>query len=146
MATSRRNSMRDRLIVLLHRAGLAVGPTQLLTVVGRISGRPHTTPIAPVTVDGVPYIVQAYPDANWVKNARAAGHGVLTRGLHRCRVELIEVPKDQRGPILREFPLQNPRGARAFVRNGLVRSASPDSFAAAAPRCTIFRATPRTAH
>jgi deazaflavin-dependent oxidoreductase (nitroreductase family) len=133
---------RNRLIILLHHIGLPVGPTQLLTVAGRISGRPQTTPVAPVVVDGVPYVVQAYPNSDWVKNARAAGHGVLTRGRRRRPVELIEVPKDQRGAILREFPLQNPRGSRAFIRNGLIRSATPDAFASAAPLCPLFRVAP----
>ena len=67
-----RQRLRNRLIILLHRIGLPVGPTQLLTVAGRITGRLRTTPVAPVIVDGVPYIVQAYPGSDWVKNARAA--------------------------------------------------------------------------
>ncbi|TCN35591.1 uncharacterized protein DUF385 [Kribbella orskensis] len=79
-----RQRLRNRLIILLHRIGLPVGPTQLLTVAGRTTGRLRTTPVAPVIVDGVPYIVQAYPGSDWVKNARAAGSGVLTRG-RRCR-------------------------------------------------------------
>jgi hypothetical protein len=90
--------------------------------------------------------VQAYPNSDWVKNARAAGYGVLTRGRRRRPVELIEVAKDQRARILREFPRQNPRGSRAFIRNGLVRSASPDSLATAAPLCPIFRVTARVSH
>jgi deazaflavin-dependent oxidoreductase (nitroreductase family) len=114
----------------------------LLTVPGRKSGLPRTTPVAPVVVDGIRYILQAYPNSDWVKNARAAGHGVLTRGRREQAVDLVEIPEAQRGPILREFPRQNPKGVGAFVRNGLVESDSPASFAAAAARCPLFRATP----
>lgn len=144
-ASSRRHQARNRIFVFLHRVGVPVGPLHLLTVVGRRSGLPRTTPVAPVVVDGVRYIVQAYPNSDWVKNARAAGRGELARGRRRQEVDLVEVPEGQRGRILREFPGQNRRGARAFVRNGLVDSASPESFAAAAARCPVFRATPRVA-
>lgn len=142
-ANSLRHKVRNRLVILLHRAGLPVGPMQLLTVTGRRSGLPRTTPVAPVVVDGTRYIVQAYPNSDWVRNARAAGHGTLARGRRQQEVDLVEVPEEQRGRILREFPGQNPRGVGAFVRNGLVDSPSPESFAAAAPRCPVFRATPR---
>lgn len=138
-----RHRVRNRIVVLLHRAGLPTGPVQLLTVPGRSSGLPRTTPVAPLVVDGTHYIVEAYPHSDWVRNARAAGHGVLTRGRRRRAVDLVELPEAQRGAILREFPRQNRRGAAAFVRNGLVASDSPESFAAAAPRCPVFRATPR---
>jgi deazaflavin-dependent oxidoreductase (nitroreductase family) len=116
---------------------------QLLTVPGRTSGQPRVTPVAPVLIDGTRYLVQAYPDSDWVKNARAAGHGTLTRGRRVQAVDLVEVPEAERGPILGEFPGQNPRGAGAFVRNGIVESESPESFAAAASRCPLFRVTPR---
>ena len=141
---SARQRARNRAVILLHRVGLTVGPMHLLTVPGRTTGLPRTTPLAPVVIDGVQYIVQAYPQSDWVKNARAAGHGVLTRGRHRQAVDLVEVPEAQRGPILREFPRQNRRGVGAFIRNGLVTSDTPDSFASAAPRCPVFRAPART--
>ncbi|MFU8850850.1 nitroreductase family deazaflavin-dependent oxidoreductase [Micromonospora sp. SL1-18] len=144
-ANSLKHKARNRVVIFLHRAGLPVGPMQLLTVTGRKSGLPRTTPVAPVVVDGARYLVQAYPNSDWVKNARMAGHGVLARGRRRQEVDLVEVPEGDRARILREFPGQNPRGVGAFVRNGLVGTPSPDGFAAAAHRCPVFQATPRTA-
>ncbi|WP_084369660.1 nitroreductase family deazaflavin-dependent oxidoreductase [Microbispora sp. ATCC PTA-5024] len=143
---SRSHRVRNRIFVFLHRVGLPIGPIHLLTVPGRTSGLPRTTPVAPVVVDGVHYVLQAYPNSDWAKNARAAGQGVLTRGRRSQAVDLAEVPEARRADILREFPRQNPLGVRAFVQNGLVDSPSPESFAAAAPRCTLFSATPRDAH
>ncbi|MQY31358.1 nitroreductase family deazaflavin-dependent oxidoreductase [Nocardia aurantia] len=140
---SPRHRIRNRIVILLHRLGLPSGPMYLLTVPGRATGRPRTTPVAPVLVDGTRYLVQAYPNADWVKNVRAAGHGILTRGRHAQPVNLVELPEPERAPILRAFPAQNPRGAGAFVRNGLVESESPEDFAAAAARCPLFRVTPR---
>ncbi|PSR67487.1 deazaflavin-dependent nitroreductase [Nocardia sp. MDA0666] len=134
--------MRNRIVVFAHRVGLPFGPIHLLTVAGRSTGNPRTTPVAPIQLDGVQYLVQAYPGAEWIKNARAAGRGVLTRGRKSRTVDLIELPERHRGPVLRAFPVQNPRGAQAFVRNGLVDSGSPDSFADAANRCAVFRVDP----
>lgn len=69
---------------------------------------------------------------------------MLTRGRRAQRVDLVELPVAERGRILREFPGQVPRGVDAFVRNGLVESASPEHFEAAADRCPVFRAVPST--
>ncbi|MFE3824898.1 nitroreductase family deazaflavin-dependent oxidoreductase [Streptomyces sp. NPDC059092] len=138
-----RQRARNRIIILLQRMGLSFGPMHLLTVQGRRSGLPRTTPVAPVVVDGTCYILQAYPESDWVKNARAAGHGVLVRGRRARQVELVELPEEERGRVLREFPVQNPRGVGAFVRNGLVDSGSPEHFEAAAARCPVFRVVPR---
>jgi deazaflavin-dependent oxidoreductase (nitroreductase family) len=124
----------------MHRAGLRPGPMRLLTVPGRKTGRPHTNPVAPVTLDSTFYLLEAFPGADWVKNARAAGHGTLTRGRTTQRVRLTEVPEAERPAILREFPRQNRPGVRVFVKNGMVTSGDPESFAAAAPRCHVFRA------
>ncbi|MFG3520758.1 nitroreductase/quinone reductase family protein [Nocardia nova] len=135
-------NVRNRIVVTAHRIGLPFGPIHLLTVAGRSTGIPRTTPVAPIQLDGDRYLVQAYPNAEWVENARAAGRGVLARGRKSRIVNLIEVPEPQRQPVLRAFPVQNPRGAQAFVRNGLVESGSPDSFADAAGRCAVFRIEP----
>ncbi|MEU1463078.1 nitroreductase family deazaflavin-dependent oxidoreductase [Streptomyces sp. NPDC005727] len=139
-----RHRARNKVVILFHRLGLPFGPMHLLTVPGRRSGLPRTSPVAPVVVDGTRYIAQAYPRSDWVRNARAAGHGVLTRGRHSQEVDLVELPEEERGRVLREFPGQVPRGVAAFVRNGLVESGSPEHFAAAAARCPVFRVVPRT--
>ncbi|NUS13156.1 MAG: nitroreductase family deazaflavin-dependent oxidoreductase [Streptomyces sp.] len=142
-AISSKQKVRNRVVVFFHRIGLPFGPMQLLTVPGRKTGIPRTNPVAPVTIDGVTYICQAYPHADWVKNARAAGHGTLTRGRRTRAVELVEVPEAERGAVLREFPAQNPRGVGAFVRNGLVAAPTAEAFAAAGPAVPMFRATER---
>jgi deazaflavin-dependent oxidoreductase (nitroreductase family) len=112
----------------------------LLTVPGRRIARPHTTPVAPVTIDGTLYVLEAFPGADWVQNARAAGRGRLSRGRRTQQVRLSEVPVGDRAAILREFPRQNRPGVRVFVSNGVVASGDPDSFASAAPHCTVLRA------
>lgn len=127
------------LIIALQRLGLVIGTMRLLSVPGRRSGRLRTTPVSPMVLEGVTYICSVGSVA-WVRNARAAGWGILARGRRRERVSLVEVPVEQRPGILRHFPELVPHGVFVFVRLGLVETADPEGFAAAAGRLTVFRA------
>jgi hypothetical protein len=93
--------------------------------------------VSVLTLDGERYVCTGY-ETDWVKNARAAGWGILARGRRRERVALVELPVEERGRILREFPRQVPGGVRFFERL-LDLPNDPDAFAAAAPRCPVFR-------
>ena len=126
----------------LLRAGVPVGPMRVLTVPGRTSGQPRRTPITPVEVGGRRYLVQAFPQAGWVKNARAAGSGTLGRGRRQDRVRLVELSPDERAVILTELPRVAARAVGIYVRNGMVDAPTPEAFAAAAPRCAVFRIEP----
>jgi hypothetical protein len=54
---------------------------------------------------------------------------------------VVELPVEERGPILREFPRQIPHGV-AYFEKLLNLSGDPEAFAAAAPRCPVFRFDP----
>jgi deazaflavin-dependent oxidoreductase (nitroreductase family) len=125
------------IMMALSLFGLAPEPIRILSVPGRRSGKRRSTPVSPFTVEGQRYIATA-GETQWVKNARAAGWGRLTHGRQTERVALIEVPAEQRPPILREVPRQVPQGVR-FYQEALGISGDPDSFAAAAPSCRVFR-------
>ncbi len=129
----------NKVIIWLQRRGVPIGTMHLLTVRGRKSGRPRTTPVSPLTVDGHRYIVGGYAQGDWVKNARAAGEAVLSRGKRQEHVSLVELPEEDRVPVLRAFPEEVPHGVSMFVKTGVVSDATPDGFAAAAPRVAVFR-------
>lgn len=131
----------NAVIALAHRMGLAM-PMSLLTVPGRKTGQPRSTPVSPYYVDGQRYVVGGYGGSDWVRNARAAGSGVLTRGRRKERVRLIDLPEAERGPILREFPAKMPHGVPMFGKVGIVENDSPEAFESAAPRCAVFRIEP----
>jgi hypothetical protein len=61
-------------VISLQRLGLAIGTMRLLSVPGRRSGELRTTPVSPLTMSGLRYVV-GLQDADWVKNARTAGWG-----------------------------------------------------------------------
>ncbi len=131
----------NRVIVALQRRGLVIGTMRLLSVPGRKSGQLRTTPVSPLTVDGKRYVVAGVEGADWVKNARAAGWGVLARGREEERVALVELPVEKRDAVLRQFPREVPHGVQFFKRLYGV-TGEPDEFAALAPRCPVFEVTP----
>ena len=130
----------NTLITGLQRLGIAFGPMQLLTVTGRRTGQPRTFPIAVLPLAGGRYIVQAFPNAAWVANARAADTVTLTRGRRSSTVRLVEVPVAERGPLLREVVQTQPASAaQRYVTNGLAAAPTPDAVAAAAESIAVFR-------
>lgn len=117
------------------------GPV-VLTVPGRTSGRPRSTPITPMVVDGERYVVGGFPKADWVKNLRAAGEATLTQGRTAQRVRVVEMAADEARPLLRQFPALVPTGVGFMKRSGLVTDGTPEEFEALAGRCAVFRFDP----
>src|SRR5919108_2371918 len=79
---SRWRRLANRVIRALLRVGLGPRHTYLLTVRGRRSGRPYSTPITLVEEAEQRWLVAPYGEVNWVRNARAAGRITLSRGRH----------------------------------------------------------------
>lgn len=66
------------MIDLVNPVVLRVGLFPALTVRGRRSGTPHTTPIGgPFEFEGARYLVSGRGDTAWARNLRAAGRGEL---------------------------------------------------------------------
>jgi deazaflavin-dependent oxidoreductase (nitroreductase family) len=122
-----------RLNTAMLRRGLRIGSQHLLTVPGRRTGEPRSTPVSVAEVEGARYIVAAFADAAWVKNVRAAGSATLARGGMSEAVRLEELPVEARGPVLRAFLAQVRGGGRYFGGQ------TPDQVVAAAERYPVFR-------
>ena len=132
----------NKVVLALGRIGLPAGPSQVLTVPGRKSGQPRSTPMTPFHHDGGLYTVAGYPGADWAANARAAGLGTLSRGRRARRVRIIELSADESRPILRAFAEKVPVGVGFAKRSGLVVDGTPDEFEALAGRLAVFRFEP----
>jgi hypothetical protein len=130
--------LANPVIVALQRRGVVIGTMRLLSVPGRKSGELRTTPVSPLTVDGERYIIAGLEEADWVKNARCAGWGILARGRKQERVDLVEMQPGERAPVLREFPRKVPRGV-PFFRQLYGIDGTPEEFGALASRCPVFR-------
>lgn len=77
----------------LLRVGRLLGPNALLTVRGRRSGQPRTTPVALVEAGGRRYVVGTFGDVNWVRNLRVAGEATLTVGRRAEHVRAVELDR-----------------------------------------------------
>ena len=135
----------NRVVIALQRRGLVLGTMRILAVPGRVTGELRATPVSPLEVHGQLYVVAGLDGADWVKNARAAGWGVLARGRREERVTMVELPPAERVPVLRAFPRLVPGGIPFFRRLYDLPddpAALPDAFAALAPRCPVFRLDP----
>jgi deazaflavin-dependent oxidoreductase (nitroreductase family) len=129
----------NRVMMAVQKLGVPVGPTQVLTVPGRKSGAPRSTPVTPFTLNGELYTVAGYPRADWARNARAAGTGTLSRGRKTRRVKIIELSADEARPVLRTYPAKVPVGAGLAKRSGLVEDGTPEEFEALAGTIPVFR-------
>ena len=130
------------LIIGLQRLGISFFSFHVLTVRGRRSGLMRSTVVSPFVVDGRPYVL-SFGQLEWVRNARAAGSGLLWRGRRQQKVVLTEVKPPDGTAIVGEFPRQIPGGVQIFVRLGLVEApGGPDQFRAAAEHLVLFRLDP----
>ncbi|WP_020579406.1 nitroreductase family deazaflavin-dependent oxidoreductase [Actinopolymorpha alba] len=129
----------NKLFIALQRGGFSLGGMRLLTVVGRRSGKPRTTPITLMTLEGGRYVVGGFPGADWVKNARAAGVGTLSSGRRKEHVRLVELPVEEARPVLSAFSREVPSGVSMMRDAGLVDKGTPEEFEALAGRCAVFR-------
>jgi deazaflavin-dependent oxidoreductase (nitroreductase family) len=134
----------NRLTMAMSRLGvnLSDDKTVVLTVPGRKTGAPRSTPVDPMTVDGKRYVVGGFPNADWVQNVRAAGEATLRRGRRQERVKMVELPADQAGPLLRIWPTEVPASVGLMKQAGLVSSGRPEEFEALAGICSVFRIDP----
>ena len=130
----------NKVIILMNRLGLTIENGAVLTVAGRRTGASRRVPVSVMRWEGQRYLLACYPDAEWPRNVRAAG-GAATLSVAR-RVESIrlsELDAAAAEPILRAWPARIPKGAKIMLDTGVVPDVTPESFAALAGRCAVFR-------
>jgi deazaflavin-dependent oxidoreductase (nitroreductase family) len=137
----------NKVLMAMLRVGLPVSRREapvVLTVSGRKSGKPRSTPITPMHVDGKRYVVNGYPGADWVSNVRAADAATLTDGRRSERVRMVELAPEEARPILLAFPAAVPTGVQLMKRAGVLTDGTPDECAGLAGRLPVFRIDPIT--
>ena len=120
----------------LARLGLTGPRTHLLTVPGRRTGRPWSTPVSIVEQDGERWLVAPYGSRNWVLNARAAGWVELRRGRRDERLVVVELAPEEAVPVLRRY-YELARVTRPFF--DVTLDSSEAEWLAEAPRHPVFR-------
>ena len=114
-------------------------PSSMVTLEtqGRRSGRTLTNVLVVARHDGQDYLVSMLGERSaWVRNARAAGGGATIRHGRPRRVRFVEVPVEERAPILKAY-LRRAIGGRPHFT--LSPDASVAEFASVAAGYPVFR-------
>jgi deazaflavin-dependent oxidoreductase (nitroreductase family) len=127
----------------LLAAGMPMGFNGLLTVRGRTSGLPRTTPVAIIDVSGRRWVWAPWGDVHWVRNLRAAGRATITVRRRKEDVSATELDPAQRlaffrdvmGPVARSIPF----GVR-FIR--IIDGVDLDDPVTAAEGSRVFELHP----
>ena len=127
----------NALIKLLTRLGLGSRHTYVLTVRGRKTGRPYSTPVTLIE-DGDGWLVAPDGEVAWVRNARAAGEVEIGRKGCSELLGLEEVAPEEGAPVLREYLAQVPIVRPYF---DVTPDSPPEDFQAEAARHPVFRLT-----
>jgi deazaflavin-dependent oxidoreductase (nitroreductase family) len=116
-------------------SGLGDYPMYLLTVRGRKSGQPRTVSIVIIERNGKRYLGAPFGAADWVRNLRAAGEAILTRGRRSETVNARELPPSEAALVLRE----EIKGGNPFARYfGVTAESSLEEFEGAAVSHPVF--------
>ena len=97
---------------LLLAAGVPMGPDVLLTVRGRKTGLPRTTPVAICENAGRRGIISPFGEVNWVRNLRAAGRATLTVGRRTEDVIAVELGPTEAADFIRDVLAPHARRSR----------------------------------
>jgi deazaflavin-dependent oxidoreductase (nitroreductase family) len=105
-------SLFNPILKFLLAAGVPLGPNGLITIRGRKSGVPRTTPVAIIELSGRRWVWAPWGEVNWVRNLRTAGRATMTLRRRSEEVRADELDETQRvaffrdvlGPLARRTP------------------------------------------
>ena len=100
------------ILKFLLAAGVPLGLNRLVTIRGRKSGLPRTTPIAVIEASGRRFVWAPWGDVHWVRNLRAAGRATIANRGRNEEVRATELDPTERvvffrdvmGPVARSIP------------------------------------------
>ncbi|HEY7349200.1 MAG TPA: nitroreductase family deazaflavin-dependent oxidoreductase [Ktedonobacterales bacterium] len=104
---------------LLLAAGIPMGPNVLVTVRGRKSGLPRTTPLTVIEFSDKRWLMAPYGEVNWVRNLRAAGRATITVRRRKEEVTAVELGPTETTAFFRD--VLRPRVQRTRVGAWIVR-------------------------
>lgn len=109
------NAIARRLLAL----GVPMGPDVLLTVRGRKSGLPRTTPVTLCEYGGRRGLISPFGETDWARNLRAAGQATISFRRKREEVTAVELAAPEAAAFIRDVLAPRARQTRLgawFVR------------------------------
>jgi deazaflavin-dependent oxidoreductase (nitroreductase family) len=136
-------SLLSALLRPLLAVGVPLGPNGLITIRGRTSGLPRTTPVAIIEVAGRRWVWAPWGDVHWVRNLLAAGRATTTTRRRTEEVRATELDPTERvwffHDVLATFARSIPGGV-TFVR--IVEGVNLDDPIEAAEGRRVFELHP----
>jgi deazaflavin-dependent oxidoreductase (nitroreductase family) len=99
-----------RILKVLLVAGMPLGPNRLVTIRGRNSGLPRTTPLAIIEEGGRRWVWAPWGEVQWVRNLRAAGRATIAVRGRQEDVRATELDPAQRVGFCRDVLGPHARG------------------------------------
>ena len=120
------------------KLGISPRGANILLTQGRKSGEWRSTPVNPLTIDGVRYLVAPRGDTHWSRNLRASGgKGKLRLGRKERDFQAVELPDTEKPVILREYLKHWRSETGKFF--GVSASPTDEELATIAPNHPVFR-------
>jgi deazaflavin-dependent oxidoreductase (nitroreductase family) len=130
----------NAVVAALLRRGVKIGGNTLLTVPGRKSGQPRTTPVTILEWNGERWLQSPFGEVNWVRNLRAAGRATLTRGRRVEPISVVELSPAEAAQVLKGTLASYPSLIKSYFD---VTPESPlEDFEREAPLHPMFRLLP----
>jgi len=132
----------NRSVATLTRLGLSVWGSRVLEVRGRKSGQWRRTPVNLLALDEQRYLVAPRGETEWVRNMRVAGGGRLLLGRRAEAFEAVEIPDEEKVPILRAY-LKRWKAEVGVFFEGVGPDSGEEELQRIAPRHPVFRISTR---
>jgi deazaflavin-dependent oxidoreductase (nitroreductase family) len=128
----------NRLVGVVTGMGMSMRGSRVLEVKGRSSGQPRRTPVNPLSFQGERYLVAPRGETQWVRNLRASGEGALLLGRRRERFSAVELPDEDKPPVLRAYLKHWKFEVGAFF-DGVGPDSPEEELRAAAQKHPVFK-------
>jgi deazaflavin-dependent oxidoreductase (nitroreductase family) len=126
-------------VALFTRLGISVWGSRVLRVRGRKSGEWRSSPVNLLTREGTQYLVAPRGHTQWVRNLRAAeGEGELVLGRKAQKFKAVEIPDEEKAPILRDY-LKRWKFEVGMFFGGVSDASSESELRRIAPDHPVFR-------
>ena len=132
------SNIQNPALRLLMRLGVSVWGSRILRVRGRKSGEWRSSPVNLLTHEGRQYLVAPRGHTQWVRNIRTSGTGQLLLGRRAQPFRAVEIPDDDKVPILRDY-LRRWKFEVGQFFGGVSADSSDEELRRIAPDHPVFR-------
>lgn len=130
-------------VAVFTRLGVSVWGSRILRVRGRKSGEWRSSPVNLLTFQGTRYLVAPRGHTQWVRNIRVSSEGELVLGGRSEEFRAVEIPDEQKLPILREY-LRRWKFEVGMFFDGVGPDSPESELRRIAPDHPVFRVDPAT--